>query len=229
MSGEDDERQAGEDERQAQQLAHGDDATQQIAQLCIGHAHELDEETDDAVPHHEHAHKRALGQQRFFAAEHLQDAKEHDALEKRLVELRGMARHIARGATEDHAPGQIGRLAPQLAVNKVGATPQAQGQRSADDGKVCQRPCVELIHAAHDDAADNATHQTTVETHAALVRGKDLERMGPVVAIAVKDDIEQARADNESKDHADYDARQVVNRDVKTPTALRTVHDDRRE
>ena len=47
-----------------------------------------------------------------------------------------MARHIARGAAEDHAPGQIGRLAPQLAVDKVGAAPQAQGQRSTDNGKV---------------------------------------------------------------------------------------------
>ena len=37
----DDERQARDYERQAQQLTHGDNATQQIAQLCIGHAHKL--------------------------------------------------------------------------------------------------------------------------------------------------------------------------------------------
>ena len=80
VSGEDDERQSCDYERQAQQLTHGDDAAQQIAQLGIGHAHKLNEEADDAVTHHKHAHKRALGQQRFFAAEHLQDAKEHNAL-----------------------------------------------------------------------------------------------------------------------------------------------------
>ena len=62
MSGEDDERQTGDHERQTQQLAHGDDAAQQITQLGIGHAHELNEKADDAVPHHEHAHKRTLGQ-----------------------------------------------------------------------------------------------------------------------------------------------------------------------
>ena len=140
-----------------------------------------------------------------------------------------MTRHIARGATEDHTPGQIGRLAPQLTVDKVGTTAQTQGQRRADDGKVCQSPCVELIHAAHDDAADNAADQATVEAHAAFVGGKDLERMCPVVAVAVKDDVEQAGADDKAKDHTDHDARQVVNRDVKAPATLRAIHDDRRE
>ena len=140
-----------------------------------------------------------------------------------------MTRHIARGATEDHAPGQIGRLAPQLTVDKVGTTAQAQGQRRADDGKVCQSPGIELIHAAHDDAADDAAHQAAMEAHAALVGGKDLERVRPVVAITVKDDVEQARTDNEAKDHADHDTRQVVNRDVKAPATLCAVHDDRRE
>ena len=80
MSGEDDEHQAGNHERQTQQLAHGDNASQQITQLGIGHAHELDEKADDAVPHHKDAHKRTLGQQRFFATEYLQDAEEHNAL-----------------------------------------------------------------------------------------------------------------------------------------------------
>ena len=140
-----------------------------------------------------------------------------------------MTRHIARSPAKDHTPGQIGRLAPQLTVDKVGTTAQAQGQRRADDGKVCQSPCVELIHAAHDDAADNTAHQTAMEAHAALVGGKDLERVRPVVAITVKDDVEQARTDNEAKDHADHDTRQVVNRDVKAPATLRAVHDDRRE
>ena len=68
-----------------------------------------------------------------------------------------------------------------------------------------------------------------MEAHAALVGGKDLERVRPVVAITVKDDVEQARTDNEAKDHADHDTRQVINRDVKAPTALRAIHDDRRE
>ena len=68
-----------------------------------------------------------------------------------------------------------------------------------------------------------------MEAHAALVGGKDLERVRPVVAIAVKDDVEQARTDNEAKDHADHDTRQVINRDVKAPTTLRAVHNNRRE
>ena len=140
-----------------------------------------------------------------------------------------MTRHIARGATEDHAPGQIGRLAPQLTVDKVGTTAQAQGQRSTDHSKVGDGPGIELIHAAHNDAADNAAHQTAMEAHASLVGGKDFERVHPVVAITVKDDVEQARTDNEAKDHADHDTRQVVDRNVKTPATLRAVHDDRRE
>ena len=140
-----------------------------------------------------------------------------------------MARHIARGAAKDHAPGQIGRLAPQLAVDKVGAAPQAQGQRSTDDREVCQSPGVELVHAAHDDAAQDAAHQATVEAHASLVGGKDLERVGQIVAITVKDDVKQARADNKAKDRADHDARQVINRNVEAPTTLRAVHNDRRE
>ena len=140
-----------------------------------------------------------------------------------------MARHIARGAAKDHAPGQIGRLAPQLAVDKVGAAPQAQGQRSTDDREVCQSPRIELVHAAHEHAADDAAHQATMKTHAALVGGKDLERMRPVVTVTVENDVEQAGANDKAKDHADHDARQVVDRNVKTPTALRAIHDDRRE
>ena len=140
-----------------------------------------------------------------------------------------MARHIARGAAKDHAPGQIGRLTPQLAVDEIGATSQAQRQRSTDHGKVGDSPGVELIHAAHDDAAQDAAHQATVEAHASLVGGKDLERVSPIVAIAVKDDVEQARADDEAKDRTDHDARQVIDRDVEAPTTLRAVHNDRRE
>ena len=68
-----------------------------------------------------------------------------------------------------------------------------------------------------------------MEAHATLIGGKNLERMRPVVAIAIKDDIEQASSDNEAKDHTDHYARQVVDRNVETPTALRAVHDDRRE
>ena len=141
----------------------------------------------------------------------------------------GVTRHLARSPAKDHAPWQIGRLAPQLTVDKVGTTAQAQGQRRADDGKVGNGPGVELIHAAHDDAADNAAHQAAMKAHAAFVGGKDLERVRPVVAITVKDDVEQARTDNEAKDHADHDTRQVVNRDVKAPATLCAVHDDRRE
>ena len=71
--------------------------------------------------------------------------------------------------------------------------------------------------------------QATMEAHAALVGGENLQRMGPIVTVAIKDDVEQAGADDEAKDHADDDARQIIDRDVKTPTALRTVHNDRRE
>ena len=140
-----------------------------------------------------------------------------------------MARHIARGAAKDHTPRQIGRFTPQLTVHKIGATAQAQRQWSTDHGKVGDGPCIKLVHAAHDDAAQDAAHQATVEAHAALVGGKDLERVSPIVAIAVKDDVEQARADDEAKDRADHDARQVIDRDVEAPTTLRAVHNDRRE
>lgn len=44
-----------------------------------------------------------------------------------------------------------------------------------------------------------------------------------------KDDVKQARADDEAKDRADHDARQVINRNVEAPTTLRAVHNDRRE
>ena len=140
-----------------------------------------------------------------------------------------MARHIARSAAKDHAPGQIGRLTPQLAVDEIGATSQAQRQRSTDHSKVGDGPGVELIHAAYNDAAQDAAHQATVEAHAALVGGKDLERVGQIVAITVKDDVKQARADNKAKDRTDHDARQVIDRDVEAPTTLRAVHNDRRE
>ena len=140
-----------------------------------------------------------------------------------------MARHIARGAAKDHTPRQISRFAPQLAVDEIGTTAQAQGQRGADHSKVGDGPGVKLVHAAHDDAAQDAAHQAAVEAHASLVGGKDLERVGPIVAITIKDDVKQARADDEAKDRADHDARQVINRNVEAPAALRAIHDDCRK
>ena len=219
----DDQRDADDHQRQAQQLSHGHEAAEEIAQLRIGHAHELDEDARDAVPRDEDAHERALRQKRgafATAAAWQQTAARPRAAPRRAARDGAPRRHRSRTPR----PTQVGGLAPQLAVDEVRAASQSKRDRRADDGEVGHGPGGKAADAAGDKTAQNAADQPPMEAHAAVVHREDLERMGEVVPVAVEQHVEQAGADEQAEHHADDDGHEVVDGDVQPPAPLRPVH-----
>ena len=137
-----------------------------------------------------------------------------------------MTGNLAGRPAKDHAPRQVRGLAPQLSVHKVGAAAQRQRQRHAYDGEVGNGPGRQLEHAAHDVAPYQAPYQAPVEAHAALVGREDLKRVGEVVPVAVKDDVEQPAANDEAKDRARYQHPDIIHGEAHVPAALHAIHNE---
>ena len=68
-----------------------------------------------------------------------------------------------------------------------------------------------------------------MEAHTTVVGHEDLERVRPIESVAIKDHIEEARADDEPDHHAENDHHEVVDREIEPPTTLRAVHHDTRD
>ena len=116
-----------------------------------------------------------------------------------------MARHAARRAAEDDAPGQIGHRSPKLAVDEIGATPEEQADRRGDGSKVGKGPERDMRQARRHRAAEKHAYHAAVEAHAALVDREDLDRVAQVFAVAVEEAVSEARADVEAHEHAEDD------------------------
>ena len=129
-----------------------------------------------------------------------------------------MARHRARGAPKHHAPWHIGGSTPQLAVDEVRAAAEKQADWHADNAHIGQREKRDLRDFRRNNAANNHTHESTMETHAALVERENFLGMLQVVPIAVYEHIAQTAAKNHAENHAE-DHREkgiVVNADLPT-------------
>src|SRR5687768_15571279 len=91
-----DERQAGHDHRQREQLAHGQ-AAEQEAEMDVGLAEQLGDAAREAVADQERAHQAAVGAGLARSTgEPRHDREQHDPLEQGLVELARVARLGAR-------------------------------------------------------------------------------------------------------------------------------------
>ena len=204
-----------DEERQREELAHGDEA-EEVSELRIGNAHELDEEAEDAVEHEERADEGALRACGDAAREREEDEEDHDALEQGLVELGGVAVHAAARLEHD-APGEVRLLAPELAVDEVGAAAEEEAERGAADHEVAEGREGDPERADDDVAADDGAHEPAMEAHAPLVEHDDLERVLQVVARAVEDDVAQTPADDDAEGDGEHDRVDVVARQVELP------------
>src|SRR5690606_3443811 len=180
--------------RRAQHLPHREPAEREVADVLVRQPVELDEKAEHAVAGQEQAgnrHRRTR-----LRRERPQDDEEHEPLEQRFVELRRMA----PDAADVEAPGHVGRLAPQLAVDEVADTPEAEPGR--------HERCQEIAHlekAAPDAPAeqpdgDDDAEQAAVERHAAFPDTKHVQRIGeqPVPG------VNEAVAEPAAHDHADH-------------------------
>ena len=155
-------RQAGQDHRQRQQLPHRHPVEEQVAEVRVRHAHELDREAEHAVADQEQAGRRPAEPR--LRGEPPQDEEQHQAFERGLVQLRGVQRH----AVDDHGPGHVGGLAPQFAVDEIADAAGAEADRRQRGGEIehvdqplaaaLRKPCQREQHA----------EQAAVEGHAAF-------------------------------------------------------------
>ncbi len=138
---------ADDDQRQRLDLSHRQPAEREVAELHVGLAHEFDRETEDAVQQREQTRYRIARAR--LARINPQHREHDDAFEREFIELRGMPRLVvelagqihlvqlvtascrsdssARGKITPH--GSIGVLAPQLAVDEIAETAEAEADR----------------------------------------------------------------------------------------------------
>src|SRR3546814_557765 len=124
--------------------------------------------------------------------------------------------------SSDVCSSDLGRLAPQFAVDEVADTAGEQADRHQHRGKVGNLEILELLHAREHAHRDQHAEQTAVERHAALPDANDHQRIGrrqPVASRIVG--IEQHVADAPTKDHAHHDVKQQVGHAVARPVDVR--------
>src|SRR6516165_9192304 len=128
----------GDDERQREDLAHGEPVEGEVAEERIGLAEELDDDAGAAVTDEEDAAERAwpLANPRR-ALEDVDDEEEEGALEPGLIELARMAR-LRPAGREDHGPGHVADAAPELAVDEIGDAAEEEADRYGADDDVAE-------------------------------------------------------------------------------------------
>ena len=175
------------------------------AELGVGFAEELHDEAEQAVEAEkqgEHGPVRPPawgGPGPGQTPERPEDEEEQDPLESGLVELGGMA-GLGAAVREDHAPGHGGDAAKQLAVDEVAQPAEKKTDRRGDHVQVGGLPEVEAGAAAVKEAGHQRAQAAAVETHAARPDGRDLQRMGQVVARVVEEHVAQAAAEHHPED-----------------------------
>ena len=136
-----------------------------------------------------------------------------------------MAGNRACGAAENHAPGRIGRRAPQLAVDEVGAASEEQAHRHTDDGDVHQAQIGHLHQASSHDAGNQRANETAMETHTPVAEVQNLKRIGGVVGEVVHQHISQTGAHDHADHGADEHDAQVVGGEAHLPTLAHQIDD----
>src|SRR4051812_49151812 len=99
-----------------------------------------------------------------------------------------MARRVA-GAPKDHPPGHIGDATPQLAVDEVAHAPSGDAEGHERSDEVHEPQIRDVVPASGDHHGEHYAEQSTVERHAALPDGEDLERMREVVIGLVEEHV----------------------------------------
>src|SRR5690554_1791904 len=116
-----------------QQLAHGQPAERQIADMRVRLADEFDDETENAVADSEqsaHGHGRTR-----LARIEPENAEQRYPFQGELIQLRRVACQLRWIGGKHHGPGHVGSLAPELGIDEVADTPRAQpdGHQRCDE------------------------------------------------------------------------------------------------
>src|SRR5690554_3493752 len=94
--GPEDEADAGEKDRQRQHHAHGEPAKGKIADMGVGQAEEFDEDARQRIADAENAGGDARpAEHQLYMCEIADNQEQHDAFQKALVKLAGMAGQVA--------------------------------------------------------------------------------------------------------------------------------------
>ena len=151
--------------------------------------------------------RRHLSRLSLLAGIQPQQDKQQQAFHQELIHLRRVPRQVARTA-KHHAPRQAGvcQSSPQLAIDEITHAPGRQPRGHTWRHKIShlqERPLAR--HGEPDHGPDYPQH-AAMKAHATLPHGKNLQRMGQVIAGLVK----QAITNTPTKDNAHHAQKQDV-------------------
>ena len=199
---------AGEHQRDAQQHAHGEPRAPQKAELGVRLAEEFADDAGDAIAERESAGDEAGPLERAGAHQQRQHDEQHDAFERRLIELARMARQRA-AAGKHHGPGHVGRPAPQFAVDEIGDAAEEQPDRGDRRRDVAERQHRNAAVAREQHDGDDAAGEAAMERHAAVPEFEDLDRVRGEVRQIVEQHVAGAAAENDAERDPDHEVVEV--------------------
>ena len=139
-----------------------------------------------------------------------------------------MTRHHARGPAENNPPRQIGRRAPQLAVDEIRAATEKQPDGSGDASHIRKRQIRNMRETRRDDAGKQNADQATVKRHAPVAESENLVGMAEIVSVAVYQHIAQTASDDDADDDAQHDGQQGILVNAHAPTLRDSPKDEPR-
>src|SRR5262249_6958209 len=155
---------------------------------CMRLAEELHEAPEQTVEAEKQPEDQPGTGKRFVAiGGNGKDGEQHNALERRLVKLAGMAWGVT-GAREDHRPGHVAYAPYHYRIDEVGnaAKEQAKGRRGRGD--VAERQRVNPLGAREEINCCNHTEQSTMEGHAAIPHRRNFGWVRPEEARFIEKD-----------------------------------------
>ncbi|VTR70780.1 hypothetical protein DESC_830097 [Desulfosarcina cetonica] len=167
----------------AQHLAHGK-GEEHESQLGVGLPGIFDEKACDPVAHEVEGQHGATGFDAPLDAP--QDDKKDDALEKGLIELRGVASSRPGRQGEEHADGMGGHPSVELTIDEITQPAEGIAQRNAGDDQIGHVEKRQLVLAYENERRDHHADQSAMVGHARYSR-----EMEPAGELKRQDDFQR--------------------------------------
>src|SRR5215813_11491218 len=191
-----------EDHGQRQPLSHRQVQRKKPKEI-IGLPEELDREAKAAVADEEHS--RDSAQRSRLGRIDPQDHEQEHALERELIQLRGMSRQRTR-ALENHAPAHVGDAPGQLAVDEVAQPSRGEGERAERREKIRDLEPAQLVLSRHPPYGEQHAEKSPVKRHSAAPNRRNLEEIGEVESGLVEEHV----AEPPAKHHAEHSEEEQV-------------------
>src|SRR5450756_1719754 len=108
-------------------------------------------------------------------------------------------------AGEHHRPWQVGRPAPQFAVDEIGDAAEEYSDRSDRAGDVAEREDRNATLAREQNHGNDAAGETAVERHAAVPQLYDFQRMRDEMLKIVEQHVADAAAEDDAERHPQHE------------------------